>query len=134
VKALRTCAVAVVAATMLWGAATTLGGVPAARAQLPPGWTPGTFYNNVSNSPFANPANSPMPNRRPTDPPATNTSSSQSTLSGWTIDGFRAQPPSPLQVSVDGQYCTDSSGGSIWVAAGAPTDQLTCPSADPASQ
>jgi hypothetical protein len=29
-------------------------------------------------------------------------------------------------VAVSGQYCTDKSGGKVWVSTGAPTDGLTC--------
>jgi hypothetical protein len=32
----------------------------------------------------------------------------------------------PHTYAVSGEYCTDKSGGKVWVVAGAPTDGLTC--------
>jgi hypothetical protein len=133
VRAIQTCLLALVAGAAIWGAVAAAGGATPARAQLPPGWTPGTFYRNVSNSPTFNPAKSPMPSSKPTDPPTDLDPSGPSALAGWSVSGFRAQPPSSLNVSATGQYCTDASGGMVWVEAGAPSDQLTCPAADSGS-
>jgi hypothetical protein len=126
VKALQTCLLALVAGAAIWGAVAAAGGTTPASAQLPPGWTPGTFYRNVSNSPSANPIKNPMPSSKPTDPQV-QPDSGESPVASWSFDGFRAQPPSPFTVNSIGQYCTDASGGMVWVATGAPSDQLTCP-------
>lgn len=87
--------------------------VPAAPASatLPPGWTPGTYYNNIFNVGNVNP----LPKTGPVS---------------------RAAPvvvvPAPAP-QVGGQYCGDASGGTLWVPSGAPTDGLTCPAPDPGS-
>ena len=130
-KFMRICLIAALTTVTLLG----LGGVfpVPAHAQLPPGWVPGTFYQNISNSPSANPAKSLMPNRKPTDPPSVNSSPNLAAWSGWSIEGFRAQPPSSSNTSASGEYCTDASGGQVFVAAGTPTDNLTCPAADAGS-
>jgi hypothetical protein len=126
---------AMLAGGVLSGLSLMATGAAPALAQLPPGWTPGTFYQNVSYAPYANQNWNPMPKSKPTDPPATAHSSSL-TWSGWTIDGWQATPPATPTVSTDGasgEYCTDATGGTVWVPAGQPADQLTCPTPDSGS-
>jgi len=132
-KALRICLMAVVAGAVLYASGAIVAAPSPALAQLPPGWTPGTIYQNVSNNPTANPAASVMPHRRPTDPPNVGPSPATSIWAGWTNSGWQVQPPSPSEYNATGQYCEDASGGTIWVPAGAPTDELTCPAPDSGS-
>jgi len=124
---LRSCLMALVAGAALY-ASGVIGTAPApALAQLPPGWAPGTIYRNLYN-----PAGNAMPDRKPTDPPNVVPSPATSIWAGWTNSGWRVQPPSPAESSATTQYCEDASGGTIWVPAGASTDE-TCPAPDSGS-
>jgi hypothetical protein len=61
------------------------------------------------------------------------------TLSGGLVlpTGMMVTPSSPSTAAIpptgisrpltSGRYCTDSTGGRIWIAAGAPTEGLSCP-------
>jgi hypothetical protein len=68
------------------------------------------------------------------------------TLVGTTVVPIYATSPvycpatGPLPVGVSrtlsglpGQYCSDASGGKVWIPTGAPTEGLTCPAAATAS-
>jgi hypothetical protein len=100
--------IAVLAAMALSAAAfASVASVPA-HAQLPPGWTPGTFYRNINLDNNSNP----LPPNRPTDLP---------------LPQFQQQPSTPPPVVVTGEYCSDSSGGLVWVTDPSQTGDLTCP-------
>jgi hypothetical protein len=114
-KTLRTWLVAPLLGALLLGAAFVAGQTAPASATLPPGWTPGTRYQNIFNGgintlPAVPGTNHPVFPAVQSVPYPVVTSSS-----------FVSAPPA------QGQYCSDPSGGQVFVPDGAPTDNLTCP-------
>ena len=114
-KTLKTTAFGLVVGGVLLATGIGLAQPAPALATLPAGWTPGTTYANL-NAWTINPLG-PVPG---TNHPV------------WPLQPAAHQASLTPSPRPDGQYCSDASGGAVFVPSGAPTDNLTCPAQTPA--
>ena len=116
-KALRTWLVAPLLGALLIGVGSMLIQATPASATLPPGWVPGTVYRNIFNY-----GENTLPAVPGTNHPVFTTAQSM-----YVPASAGSVYYLPVYSSALGQYCSDYSGGQVWVADGAPTAGLTCP-------
>jgi hypothetical protein len=114
-KTLRTWLIAPMLGALLLGVVTVVGQPVPASATLPPGWVPGTIYQSIFQGLVGQ-----LPQVPGTNNPVFQTY--QRALYPVVVSASLPSAP-PAQ----GQYCSDASGGQVFVVAGAPTDNLTCP-------